>query len=184
MNTEKNIRARNTIEKIERAFIYLLKRKTFSQIYVKDICAVACINRSSFYEHYQDINDLMMQIENKLSKEMAQFFVNPPFFTNDCFIKMFAFIKENGDFYKAFLTYNDSSFMDTNDFIEYYNKFTKITEVKFEFNENEFIYHMAFFSAGLKAICKVWVSRDFKETPEQMAKIVYNEYSKKIKYFK
>lgn len=63
MNKISNMRAQATKDKIQRALIYLLKRKPFDQIFVKDICTIACINRSSFYEHYQDINDLMIKTE-------------------------------------------------------------------------------------------------------------------------
>ena len=183
VNTENNIRTRNTKEKIERALMYLLKRKSFSQIYVKDICTVACINRSSFYEHYQDINDLMMKIESKLSNEMANLFVNPPFYANDCFVKMFEHISNNRDFYKAYLTYSDSSIMEQTDFLKFFNKLENDADLRFDYGDNEIIYHMAFFSAGLKAICKVWLNTGLKETPAQMAEIVYKEYSKKSKFF-
>ena len=54
METQKNTRSRATKEKIFKALMYLLKRKKFNEIYVKDICTVACIHRSSFYEHYTE----------------------------------------------------------------------------------------------------------------------------------
>ena len=86
MNTKNNLRSQNTKKKIYDALMYLLKHKDFDHIYVKDICNVACINRSSFYEHYQDINDLMIQTEQFLSKNMAEIFKNPPYYTTDTFI--------------------------------------------------------------------------------------------------
>ena len=183
MNTENNIRTKNTKEKIERATFYLLKRKSFSQLYVKDICTIACINRSSFYEHYQDINDLMMQIEEKLSNEMSKFFVNPPYFKKECFLDMFNFIKEKQDFYKAYLTYSDSSLMAQSDFLSFFKKLGKSADLRSLYSDNEIIYHMAFFSAGLKAICKVWLETGLKESPEEMSELVYKEYSNKDIFF-
>lgn len=52
-----------------------------------------------------------------------------------------------------------------------------------EFKEDEMVYHMAFFSAGLYAICKVCISTGMKESPEKMAEIIYDEYEKKKKFF-
>lgn len=175
MNKENNIRSRLTKEKIERALMYLLKRKSFSQIYVKDICEIACINRSSFYEHYLDINDLMIKVEANLSKQMQEVFLTLPY-TQQNFIKMFEHIKEHKEFYKAYLTYSDSSLMKEIDFKNFYEKFNSNNKTKNMFSENELIYHMAFFASGINAICKVWLLNGLKETPEQMAKIIEKEY--------
>lgn len=43
---------------------------------------------------------------------------------------------------------------------------------------------MAFFSAGLKAICKVWLETGLKESPEEMSELLYKEYSNKDIFFK
>ena len=183
MNKYGNIRSQATKEKIQRALMYLLKRKTFSEIYVKDICTIACINRSSFYEHYQDINDLMIKTETNLSKSMGEIFKDAPYFKNENFVKMFEFIKNNADFYKAYLTNHEGSFMAETDFLNYKKKLEKHESVRKEYKDSEIIYHMAFFSAGLNAICKVWLNSGMKETPQEMAEIISKEYSKKTKFF-
>ena len=183
MIKKEDTRAKLTKEKIRNALMYLLKRKSFNDIYVKDICTIACINRSSFYEHYQDINDLMIQVEGELSKQVASFFSDIPYFSRESFIKLFDFIKINAEFYTAFLTNREGSFMDMNDFKSFIPKMSKDIDVKSDYSENEIIYHMAFFAAGLSAICKAWLMNGMKETPEQMAEILLNEYSKKTKFF-
>ena len=183
MENKNNIRFKITEEKIYKALLYLIRHKKFSEIYVKDICKVACINRSSFYQHYQDINVLMMQVEQKLSNQIESLFTSSsPFFKHENFVKMFEFIKENKDFYTAYLKNSEESFMMQNDFKKFYEKF-KNSIARGEFKENEMVYHMAFFSAGLYAICKVWISTGMKESPEKMAEIIYDEYEKKKKFF-
>lgn len=182
MNKEGNARSEATKQKINRALMYLLTHKSFNEIYVKDVCTIACINRSSFYEHYQDINDLMIKTEKSLSKQIEEIFENVPYFNNDCYVKMFRFIKENKEFYSAYVNNNDGSLMAETDFKKFYTKMKNST-ARADFKENELIYHMAFFSAGLLAICKTWIANDFKETPEEMAEIVHKEYSKKAKFF-
>ena len=183
MNKSGNIRSTTTKDKIKNALMYLLKRKSFNNIYVKDICTIACINRSSFYEHYQDINDLMIKTETELAKNMSEFFKDIPYYSKDSFVKMFYFVKENADFYRAYLTNHEGSFMAETDFVNYIKKIEKNADVKMEYSSTEIIYHMAFFSAGLNAMCKVWITNGMKETPEQMAEIVIAEYSKKAKFF-
>lgn len=178
MNKENNARKQSTKKKIYNALMYLLKHKSFNQIYVKDICAVACINRSSFYEHYQDINDLMIQTESYLSKQMKDIFKDPSHYDNACFVKMFEFIKDNKEFYTAYLTNNDASFMEVTDFKSFISPM-KNSKAKYTFSETELIYHMAFFAAGLKAICKVWLKTGLQESPEQLAQIIAKEYQTK-----
>lgn len=182
MNKTGNVRSQATKDKIYKALLYLLKHKKFNEIYVKDICEIACINRSSFYEHYQDINDLMMKVENGLSKQIEEIFSNAPYYDSDCFVKMFNFIKDNKEFYLAYVENNENTFMQQTDFVKFYN-LNKNKLMRDDYKEDEIIYHMAFFSGGIKAICKAWLRSGLKESPQQMAQIVHKEYSKKAKFF-
>ena len=49
----------NTAKKMNQALIRLLKTQAFSTITIKDICAEACVNRSTFYSHYENMADLL-----------------------------------------------------------------------------------------------------------------------------
>lgn len=183
MNTFGSIRSEGTKEKIQKALMYLLKRKNFNEIYVKDICKIACINRSSFYSHYEDINDLMLKTEQKLSKHIESLFSSIPYYDRNSFIKMFNFIRENADFYSAFLKNHGGSFMAETDFNNFRKKIQNNSIVKLQYSDSEIIYHLAFFSAGLTAICKVWLNDSMKESPEELADIIQKEYESKIKFF-
>ena len=46
------------MDNINNAFASLLQDKRLSEITVSDICKVADINRSTFYEKYDDVSDL------------------------------------------------------------------------------------------------------------------------------
>lgn len=175
---KKNTRARATREKIYNALIYLLKHKKFNEIYVKDICTIACIHRSSFYEHYQDINDLMIKTEDELSKKISSIFDGVRTFERKCFVELFEFIGEHSDFYNAYLNNEGGQTMGQTDFIRY----LKTAQNAVGFN-SDIEFHMAFFSGGLQAICKVWLSKGMQKTPEQMANIIFEEYQGKVKYF-
>ena len=37
-------------------------------------------------------------------------------------------------------------------------------------------YRASFFGAGIKEMCRIWLERDCKETPEQMASLLLEEY--------
>ena len=179
MEKEKNRRANATKEKIYNALLYLLKRKKFNEIYVKDICTVACIHRSSFYEHYQDINDLMIKTEERLSRGIAEIFDDPHPFERQRFIALFEFIGKNSDFYSAYLN-DEAQTMGQADFIKY----VKATKNARTYQSEDLEFHMAFFSGGLQAVCKAWILSGMKKTPEQMADVIFDEYKENAKFFK
>ena len=51
----------STAAKMDKALIELLAKKDFEYITVKEICAKAGVNRSTFYLHYQNTNDLLRE---------------------------------------------------------------------------------------------------------------------------
>ena len=46
---------------MDAAFLELLEEKDFAYITVKEICARAGVNRSTFYLHYETIADLLAE---------------------------------------------------------------------------------------------------------------------------
>lgn len=179
MEKGKNRSANATEEKIYNALTYLLKRKKFNEIYVKDICTVACIHRSSFYAHYQDINDLMIKIEERLSRSIAEIFDDPQPFERSRFIALFEFIGKNSDFYKAYLK-DEAQTMGQTDFVRY----VKAIKNEGTYQSDDLEFHMAFFSGGLQAVCKAWILSGMKKTPEQMADVIFDEYKENAKFFR
>lgn len=74
MNIKNNSRYKISSEKIETAFLSLLTKHSYEDISISQICQAADINRSTFYAHYDDINDLIIKIENKFAKGTASIF--------------------------------------------------------------------------------------------------------------
>lgn len=182
MNTTFNIRYLSTEEKIQNALFSLLRFRKYNDIAIKELCYEAGINRSSFYAHYQDINDLMIQTEARLSKEITKIFDPSKKWTEEVFVELFEFIFKNRVFYSSYLATNEQTFMEKNDF----TKFVDIVNhnvTNIGINSNDKIYHMAFFAGGLKALCKSWLNRNCPETPQQLAKILTNEYKMNMKYY-
>lgn len=177
MNILNNQRYKSTEEKIQQALFSLLKIREYNNILIKEICYEAGINRSSFYAHYQDINDLMIKTEQKLSESIFKIFAPNKSWNIENFVKLFEFLKENKNFYLAYLSTNQQMFMEKNDFISYI-KIINANRVNKKFTQNELVYHMAFFAGGIKALSKSWLMSDCKESPSQMAKILTEEYSK------
>ncbi len=51
----------NTAIKMDEALISLLEKKDFEYITIKEICDTAGVNRSTFYLHYENTNDLLKE---------------------------------------------------------------------------------------------------------------------------
>ncbi len=68
MNTKGNAnrQVRKTRACIKKAFLELVKTKKYTRITVKELVDKANINRSTFYYHYNDIYDLINNVENEL----------------------------------------------------------------------------------------------------------------------
>ena len=74
MNTKNNKRKRESVEKIEKAFINLLQTKEINQISVTEICKETGLNRSTFYASFIDIYDLADKLKEKLEEEFGKSF--------------------------------------------------------------------------------------------------------------
>ena len=103
MNIKNNKRYKTSSEKIETAFLALTLNHKYEDISISQICEQANINRSTFYTHYDDINDLIIKIESKFANSMSTIFDYGSRANNEAFIEMFKFVKDNKYFYKAFL---------------------------------------------------------------------------------
>lgn len=79
-------------QKIYNAFMEIRAKKDLHKITVKEICEKADINKSTFYEHYEDIFDLSDQLETELVLSVVSniestdsIILNPAFFTEKLF---------------------------------------------------------------------------------------------------
>lgn len=67
MNTKNNQRTRLSKMLFKNALMDLLKEKgSVAKISVRELCDRAELNRSTFYAHYQEPNDLLIEIETEL----------------------------------------------------------------------------------------------------------------------
>ena len=67
-----DLRTRYTRQVITDAFLQLLRQKPVERITVKEVCALAQINRSTFYRQYKDCFDLLEQRGLELLEELLQ----------------------------------------------------------------------------------------------------------------
>ena len=67
-------RTRVTKMLIRKAFTDQLRQKPIQSITVKALCDAAGINRGTFYAHYNDIYDLLEQVEAEMMQDLETAF--------------------------------------------------------------------------------------------------------------
>lgn len=169
MNVKNNKRRKESQNKIEKAFVELLQSREIKEISVSDIIKMTGLNRSTFYANYLDIYDLADRVRTNLENEFTDRFSDyDPSNENSGALLMFTHIKENQLFYKTYfkLCYDDRFLVSIYD----------VEQAEKEQLTGNLRYHIEFFRNGLNAIIKMWLSNGCKESPDEMAEILKQEY--------
>ncbi len=169
MNTKNNKRRQATKDSIEKTFIELLQTREISQITVSDICKITGYNRTTFYANYLDVYDLADKIRDKLETEINELYESEELCYNDDYLKLFQHIKDNQIFYLTYfkLGYDSKHTVDLG----------SISQQQIGFPADNLEYHIEFHKAGLNAIIKKWLSSGCDKSPEEMVKIIQDEYT-------
>lgn len=73
MNTKDNQRSRLTRMLLKNAYLTLMRTKQSGKITVKDLCEVAQVNRSTFYLHFNEPNDILMSLEDEAIEQISAY---------------------------------------------------------------------------------------------------------------
>ncbi len=94
-----DLRIEKTERGIKNAFIQLRSKKPLEKITVRELCELACINKSTFYSHYRDIYDLSDNMEEELVRSIINSISHPEYimekpaeFTRELFL---AYLSQN-----------------------------------------------------------------------------------------
>ncbi|MBR3837778.1 MAG: TetR/AcrR family transcriptional regulator C-terminal domain-containing protein [Clostridia bacterium] len=169
MNVKNNKRRKESQEKIQKAFIEALQTRELNEITVAELIRQTGLNRSTFYANYLDIPDLADQTRKRLENEFSDLFAHYDYYNRrDGALLMFRHVKENQLFYKTYfkLCTDDRHLVSPYD----------ASRAEKEHMEKNVKYHIEFFRNGLNAIIKLWLAGGCRETPEEMAEVLKQEY--------
>ena len=166
-----------TEEKIERTLLDILKNNKYGDIYVKDICEKANVNRSTFYKHYNDINDLIVKTQNKLNDKLTQIYSPHKVCTLQTFENLFDFLYNHQNFYRTYFLINKNTYNEINTI---FNSNSFFDTQNNQYDESTISYQMSFFAGGLKAVSRQWILLGCKESPKVIAQMIFDEYKTKI----
>lgn len=161
----------NTASYMDEALLALLEKKDYDFITVKEVCQTAGVNRSTFYLHYEKMDDLLEEtvsyVHNKFMDKLSLIGeVDDPtkvILTTDRFLKPYlSFIKENKKIYK--LMHDKPYLFNLNKITKnLYKEIFDIALSNFKVKEEEKKYIFAFYTEGVIGIIKRWIDDDCKD---------------------
>lgn len=175
MNTKNNQRFRETETRMEVAMLELMENTDFNKITVKKICEQAKVNRSTFYAHFTDINDILTKMDKYLNNEVIESYREEKeirIFSAQSFIRFLDHIKKHRAFYKISFQNGRKLPLEENyeklwELIEPLCRNAGITDME------QITYYFTFFRASFISILKHWMDTDCKISTEEMADIIH-----------
>lgn len=178
----------NTACLMDEALILLLEKKEYSFITVKEICEKAGVNRSTFYFHYDTIDDLLSETIVYVGKKIHQKFnykvldkqtikdsklEDLLLVTPDYLLPYLEFLKENKAIYK--IAYSQPNVLKEQYILSHLfkNIFEPILD-RFLVPKEEQRYMMSFYLSGISAVMIDWIKNDCKEEIQTIIRILTN----------
>ncbi|MGN0547591.1 MAG: TetR/AcrR family transcriptional regulator [Acutalibacteraceae bacterium] len=176
MNTKDNQRTRITKIMLKDAMIDLMQEKPVNKITIKEICEKAQINRSTFYLHYNEPNDLLKSIEDEIIENTADYLKKIGAEINDSAIRyillFIRYIKENDKVFRTLLVKNDSQFFKKKFVILSLEKC--LTALNCTADENIKKYVFGYAVNGCISVIIEWIESDYKLPDSEVASLLYN----------
>ena len=164
----------------------LLKEKSISTVTVKEICAIADINRSTFYSHFSDQFDLLNQIEEEIIEDMNEtlmaFHYNQDEESLQMTERIVEYVAENSDVCRTlFSEHGDSSFKKRVMMVaseHTVKNWLSIYPIDSEISE----YVSIFAISGSIHVLENWLKNGMDKTPKEIAEIINNLTNRGLSY--
>lgn len=176
-------RVRKSQQAIKNALVSLINEVGLENITVSSLCKKADINRSTFYLHYENIDDLIQSIESELSShitssisplETDDILMDQSLLTN-LFITILKSIKAESELVLALIATSDTSRtritieqVIENLILDRMNSVVNARPIHKELNVSP-TYIAVLFSSIFTSILTEWLVNGLNESPEELA---------------
>lgn len=176
MNTKNNQRFQDTERKIKRSFLDLLYTHPLRTVPVGDVCRVAAVNRSTFYAHYDSAEMLLEAMNEDMTRQLAAVFEQQDNASaNDrtrYLIPYLYFLLEHKDFYRAYFC-NSRQYSFKHDLQTICRRsLQRCMEKSLPQEAQQADLILTYHTAGIYALIRAWVNRDFDLSPEELADVL------------
>ena len=187
-------RIQRTRQALQSALLELTKEKEYDDISVEEITERANVGRATFYLHYTDKEDLLLQYFGEMADDMVQLISQLPFsewlpaskelkgHTNEDepllpLVMVFQHMYEYADFYRVLLESENSSRIVERIRRISSDNIVKFAQTKLQNDPIPVLYEVpieflaSFFSGALLSIVVWWLEEDMKHSPEDVARM-------------
>lgn len=177
----------NTALCMDEALIALLETKDLEYITVKEICAKAGVNRSTFYLHYETIADLVNEAMETVNKQFLSYFSKDTdefvgqidrkerkdlvLITQEYLRPYLQFIRDHKYIYRASFR-NPNNMQAAERYRDLRSYVLEPILKKFKVPDVFQPYYIAYYIEGTAAIIKEWLNRGCTEPIETIAVII------------
>ena len=168
-----NRRVRMTKKMMKDAMLELLDEQTLEKISVTDICEKADVNRSTFYSYYNDIGQLLLEIEDDVLNQLP---VTPDTlvtYSDERFLatlkEFFDYVRENERLFRVLIVQRDSSNFNHRLINSVMEKYRKPSEKGDKLLDR---YTYVYCVNGVIGIIKEWINGEFPISTRKFAEIV------------
>ena len=177
----------HTAQLMDEALVSLLAEKDFAYLTVKELCARAGVNRTTFYLHYETMGDLLAEALDVTMKRFLDAFpveatafvpsireapLDDLLLINEQYlIPYLTFIRDNRKIYLA--AFQNPKAMEADRQMEDVSRYVLMPILeRFGVPAVEREYWIAYYVHGCMAIVREWISRDCMDTIEAVARIM------------
>ena len=177
----------NTAEKMDKALLSLLEKKDFAYITVKEICAAARVNRSTFYLHYETMSDLLSECAQYMNEQFLAYMQQDSgtfieklqtcplkelyLITPEYLTPYLRYIRENQRLFRTGLEHAATLGLDNSYAQLLQHVITPILD-RYGVPEQDRAYLMAFYIQGLMAIITQWLRDGCKDSIEHIVAVM------------
>lgn len=174
----------NTARLMDAALLNLLEKKQYEYITVKEVCEKAGVNRSTFYLHYENMNDLLSESVAYIMQEKADRFKSRVPLTKEqietaplddlllitpqYLVPYLEFVKEHKSVFAAFAS-QPAVFNTSAIFGNLYDEVFNPILTRFSVPAEEKQYRLVFSLNGIYAVIQEWMKSGCRENSEYIA---------------
>lgn len=168
-----------TASLMDEALLLLLEQKDFDSITVKEVCRKAGVNRSTFYLHYETMNDLLEETVGLINDRFKQSLSSVPaddpskvVLTSEKYLRPYlGFIRDNMRAYRV-IHQKEHLFHSQKTFESFYQSIFSPALTHFGVSEEEKKYVFAFYTQGTVAIIGKWLEGNCRDDVSRIIDLI------------
>lgn len=160
---------------LREAFVTLLRTRPLNDITVAELCRVANIDRRTFYNHYENVNEIIDEIDRIAEEILTNAVRDIPISSKAFFDQFTKIMLTNMDYYEVIVR-EDRSFatlearckiMLRNALLEYYTPRSKVDPLRLE-------YMAEYCASGIMSIYTHWIRHGRTLPVEELSQLAFD----------